>query len=246
MIDIHCHILPGVDDGSVDEEESLRMGEFAESCGVTDIILTPHCNIPGSYGNYLCPAYDTAVGDLRALFSAHGLKLRLHRGMEVFGTDDVASLLDRDAVLTLASSRYMLVEFDFADDMWRVKDVLESLMRRGVVPVIAHPERYYPVNDDIYFALDWVEMGCLLQLNRTSILGLDTRAAHRTANELIRMGAAHFVATDAHGTGTRCTDLVDAYEYLEKRYSKSTAELLTVENPRRVLENKPIETRRRH
>ena len=130
--------------------------------------------------------------------------------------------------------------------MWRVRDVLLALQSRGVTPVIAHPERYYPVNDDICFALDWVDMGCLLQLNRTSILGLDTSAAERTALELIRLGAAHFVATDAHDTRIRCTELSDAYDFLEKRFSKSTAELLTVENPRRILQNKRIEMRLRH
>ena len=246
MIDIHCHILPGVDDGAADREESLRMGEYAEACGVTDIIVTPHCNIPGSYGNYMGKGYDAAITALRELFKAHGLKLRLHRGMEVFGTDDLVRLIDGDLVITLAASRYMLVEFDFDDDMWRVRDVLLALQSRGVTPVIAHPERYYPVNDDICFALDWVDMGCLLQLNRTSILGLDTSAAERTALELIRLGAAHFVATDAHDTRIRCTELSDAYDFLEKRFSKSTAELLTVENPRRILENKRIEMRLRH
>lgn len=243
MIDIHCHILPGIDDGAAHTEESLRMGEYAEAYGVTDIIVTPHCNIPGSYGNYMGQWYDSSIASLRALFEAHGLKLRLHRGMEVFGTDDIASLIDRDAVITLAASRYMLVEFDFDDDMWRVRDVLLALQSRGVTPIIAHPERYYAVNDDIDFALDWVDMGCLLQINRTSILGLDSASAERTAMELIRLGAAHFVASDAHGTNTRCTELIDAYEFIERRFSKRAAELLTVGNPRRVLENKQIEYR---
>ena len=240
MIDLHCHIIPGVDDGSADPYESLRMGEAAVSCGVTDIIVTPHCNIPGSYGNYMGPWYDRAIGELRTLFKEHGVGLRLHRGMEVFGTDNIGDLIDQDDVITLAASRYMLVEFDFDDDMWRVRDVLRDIKRRGITPIIAHPERYYAVNDDIQFALDWVDMGCLLQLNRTSVLGLDTREAAYTARRLLELGAAHFIASDAHGTFMRSTELIDAYDYVSETVSKEAAELLTSENPRRVLENRPV------
>jgi protein-tyrosine phosphatase len=240
MIDIHCHIIPGVDDGSSDPRESLRMGEAAAACGVTDIIVTPHCNIPGLYGNYMGPAYDRAMGALRAFFSAQGVELKLHRGMEVFGTDNIGDLIDQDDVITLASSRYMLVEFAFDDDMWRVRDVIRDIQRRGITPIIAHPERYYAVNDDIQFALDWAEMGCLLQLNRTSLLGLDTREAADTSRRLLFLGAAHFVASDAHGTFTRSTELIDAYDYVRERISREAADILMEENPRRIIENRPM------
>lgn len=240
MIDIHCHIIPGVDDGASDPLESLQMGETAEASGVTDIIVTPHCNIPGSYGNYCGPAYDRAIGSLRALFKEHGLSLRLHRGMEVFGTDDIGDLIDQDDVITLAASRYMLVEFDFNDDMWRVRRVLLDIMRRGITPVIAHPERYYAVNDDIQFALDWVDMGCLLQVNRTSLLGLDSSDAANTSRALLDLGAVHFAATDAHSSFTRSTDLIDAFEFISERVSEEAARILTFENPLRVIQNRSI------
>ena len=168
MIDIHCHIIPGVDDGSSDFAESLAMGETAAACGVTDIIVTPHCNIPDLYGNYYGRSYERAFDGLCGLFADKHIDVRLHRGMEVFGTDDIGRLYDEGEVITLAGSRYMLVEFDFGDDAWRVRDVLLQLLRRGISPIVAHPERYDMVQYDLQFALDWVSMGCLLQLNRRS------------------------------------------------------------------------------
>ena len=240
MIDIHCHIIPGVDDGSEDAAESIAMGENAQACGVTDIIVTPHCNIPGEYGNYRGEGYERAFARLCGLFERNDISVRLHRGMEVFGTDDVPELFDRKRIMTLADSRYMLIEFPFDDDMWRVRDVLSALLRRGVTPIVAHPERYYAVNDDIGFALDWADMGCLLQLNRTSLIGPPAYPETRTSRALLEMGAAHFVATDAHGVLSRTTSLIDAYEFVSKRFSPEWADILMTENPRRVLEDKRI------
>ena len=240
MIDIHCHIVPGVDDGSEDFAESIGMGEAAASCGVTDIIVTPHCNIPDMFDNYAGPGYERAFKGLEALFSDNNIRIKLHRGMEVFGTDDIGRLIDEGMVLTMAGSRYMLVEFPFDDDMWRVRDVLYDIWRRSIVPIVAHPERYYAVQDDIQFALHWADMGCLLQLNRTSILAHPSAPEAQTAKRLLDLGAAHFVATDAHGVFSRTTEMLDVYEYISKRYSREWAEILTVENPRRLIENRRI------
>ena len=240
MVDIHCHIVPGVDDGSGDFAESIRMGEVAAACGVTDIIVTPHCNIPGSYENYYGKWYEKEFSDLCSLFDENGVKLKLHRGMEVFGTDNVGELFDRDMIITMADSRYMLVEFDFGDDMWRVRDVLYSLMDRDIVPIVAHPERYYPVQDDIQFALDWVKMGCKLQINRTSVIASRQDPAARTSHALLNAGAVSFIATDAHSVFSRTTALIDAYNYVAERYSEEWAEILLVENPMRVIENEKL------
>ncbi len=240
MIDIHCHIIPGVDDGAYDREESLIMGRMAEACGVTDIIVTPHCNIPRGFFNFCGHDYDAAVGSLRRAFGEAGINLRLHRGMEVFGMDDTAGMLDDDSIITLAASKYLLIEFAFDDDMWRVRDVLRSLLRRGITPIVAHPERYYPVMDDLRFALDWVDMGCLLQLNRTSLLYGPDEPEAAAAFELLELRAAHFIATDAHDTTYRTTELVDAYDLISEKYSPEWAWLLMQENPRRVLENEEV------
>lgn len=240
MIDIHCHILPGMDDGSEDEAESLAMAETAAACGVTDVIVTPHCNIPGEYSNYAGPRWEAAFSAFERLIVKHCIRLRLHRGMEVFGTDDVGWLLDEGKLMTLADSRYLLIEFPFDDDMWRVREVLREVQRRGLTPIVAHPERYFAVNDDIGFALDWADMGCLLQLNRTSLIGPAEAPETRTSRELLSLGAAHFVATDAHGIFSRTTELDSAYDFVARRYSPEWADLLMNENPRRILKDQRI------
>ena len=240
MIDIHCHIVPGVDDGSADFAESISMGETAAACGVTDIIVTPHCNIPGSYGNYYGAGYEEAFAELKALFSEKQIELKLHKGMEVFGTDDVGMLYENGRIITLAGSRYMLVEFDFQDDAWRVRDVLLQLLRRGVAPVVAHPERYDMVQYDLQFALDWIGMGCLLQINRTSLLGEPHSPAAAAAERLLSLGAVHAVATDAHGVFTRTTELIDAFDHIAGSYSEEWASTLLKETPRRIIENRRV------
>lgn len=240
MIDIHCHIMPGVDDGASDFAETVSMADTARICGVTDIIVTPHCNVPNSYANYYGDEYRGAFSALEAILKEHGVKMTLHQGMEVFATNDIAALYERGDVITLAGSRYMLVEFDFDDDAWRVKDVLESLSAKGVVPIIAHPERYFMVQDDPQFAIDWVGMGCLLQLNRTSIIGRMNESSTVVAHELLSVRAAHFVATDSHGVFSRTTELFDAYDLIAENYSERWAHILMEENPRRVIENKRV------
>ncbi len=240
MIDIHCHIIPEIDDGAADFAEAVAMGEAAHRGGVTDIIVTPHCNVPNMYSNYFDEGYANAFDSLAALFREYNVGIRLHRGMEVFGTDDVGKLYDCGFVTTLAGSRYMLVEFDFSDDAWRVREVLISLLQRGVVPVIAHPERYDMVKHDIQFAFDWANMGCLLQLNRRSIIGPWGDVEVDIAHELLRTRTAHFVATDAHGVFSRTTELIEAYDCIAEHYSEDWAILMTDENPRRVLENRRI------
>ena len=160
--------------------------------------------------------------------------------MEVFGTDDVARLYDTRSVITLAGSRYILVEFDFSDDAWRVREVLLQLLRRGLTPIIAHPERYDMVQYDIQFALDWADMGCLLQLNRTSLLGNANDPVNKTAYSLLELRAAHAIATDAHGVLSRTTDLFEAFDRIACTYGEEWAKLLTEENPRRILENRRV------
>lgn len=240
MIDIHCHIVPGIDDGSEDPAESLAMGEAAAACGVTDIIVTPHCNIPGEIAGYAGVGYESAFRGLCALFRENRIPITLHRGMEVFGTDDIGELIRAELVMTMADSRYMLVEFPFDDDMWRARDVLFEMWRHGVVPVIAHPERYYAVQDDPQFALDWVKMGCLLQINRTSLIAPSAAPERKAAIRLLDERAVHFAATDAHGVFARTTVLSDAYRAISARYGERTARLLTEDNPRRMIENRRI------
>ena len=114
MIDLHCHILPGVDDGSPDAETSLSMARHAAESGVTAIAVTPHCNLPGFRRNYRGPDYRRRLNDLRELLTQENIPLRLYSGAEVFADpSNIRTLIEQHELITLGGSRYLLVEFDF-------------------------------------------------------------------------------------------------------------------------------------
>lgn len=114
MIDLHCHILPGVDDGSPDAEISLSMARHAAESGVTAIAVTPHCNLPGFRRNYRGPDYRRQLNGLRELLTQENIPLRLYSGAEVFADpSNIRTLIEQQELLTLGGSRYLLVEFDF-------------------------------------------------------------------------------------------------------------------------------------
>ena len=208
MVDIHCHILPGVDDGSPSMEDSLQMARMAADSGVTDIIATPHCNLPG-YGpkNYRSAALRTGFSRLRQALEQEGIPLGIHPGAEVFCTPELDRLLDRRQLQTLGGGRYLLVEFYFDESAEFMEQCFRAIRRRGLVPVAAHPERYDAVQRDPYMVRRWFERGVVIQLNKGSILGRLGRRAQDTALWLLERGLAHAAASDAHRPTVRTTHM---------------------------------------
>ena len=230
MVDIHCHILPGVDDGSPSMEDSLEMARMAADSGVTDIIATPHCNLPGDGPkNYRSAALRTGFSRLRQALEQEGIPLGIHPGAEVFCTPELPELLDRRQLQTLGGGRYLLVEFYFDESAEFMEHCFHQIRTRGLTPVAAHPERYDAVQRDPYIIRRWFEGGVVIQLNKGSILGRLGRRAQDTALWLLERGLAHAAASDAHSPDVR-TPRMDLLKDL----------LLLEENPRRILEDRPL------
>jgi hypothetical protein len=197
MIDIHAHILPGVDDGSPSMEDSIEMARLALQSGVRAMIATPHCDLPGVH----CVAardIPLRVDLLTHALREAGLPLRIYPGMEIFGTPQTAERLKSGALCTLASSRYPLIEFPFADYGPEATDILHSVLRLGLRPIVAHPERYAYTQTQPQLLSVWVSMGCLLQINRGSLLGRFGERAETLAHRMLERGFVSFVASDAH------------------------------------------------
>ena len=171
MTDIHMHILPGFDDGARDIYESLEMADEAARDGVTDIVATPHCNVPGMSGNYRGSGYEERFSALKNAITQERIPVKLHKGMEVFATEGLTKLIRDEKVLTLAGSRYLLVEFDFGGDPEFADRILDGILSCGLVPVVAHAERYEFVRYDIETVERWRKKGCLIQLNKGSFTG---------------------------------------------------------------------------
>ena len=241
MIDIHCHIVYGVDDGSYSRNESLRMAAEAIESGITDIIATPHC-IPAMFENYVGPDYYAAFDRLYAALHDEGMDrdLTVHRGMEAFATPSTLAQFDRGALHCLGSSDYLLIECDFAEDPEFFSGILKGLLERRIRPVVAHPERYFFAHDDIRRLLDMVDMGCVLQLDTESITGAFGRKCRETAFALLDRGAAQLAASDAHDSDMRRPDMREAADIVADSFSPRYAQLLFDTNPRRILENRPL------
>lgn len=240
MTDIHAHILPALDDGSLDMVCSLEMAEIAVESGVEAMVATPHCNQRGYFENY---ASEELLGNFRTLqneLKRSDIPLRVYLGMEVFGTEDAAMLFCEGKLLTINGGRYMLTEFDFGADAYFMDRVLYSLRDAGCVPVVAHPERYEALQYSHSIVTKWLGDGMGIQINKGSLSGRFGRNARQLAYELLEQGLVSCIASDAHGTVQRTPDMSDIHEFLAVEYSPELARLLLKDNPNRIVQNRPL------
>ena len=240
MIDIHSHVLPGVDDGSQSMEDSLELLAQAAESGVPTLVATPHCNIPDEYDNYAGAEMEACFRELDRAREEAGIPLRLCRGMEVFATSELPDLLREGRVWTLNDTRYFLMEFAFTEDPFYCRKILRACEEAGFSPIIAHPERYFFVQDDPDLAFEWCVSGYGLQLNKGSILGRFGPESQRCARLLLEHGLAACVASDAHSPFQRSTHMGEINEFLMNEFGTDYCRLLLEENPSRILSGRDL------
>lgn len=240
MLDIHCHILHGLDDGSDNIEESVRMAKLAVEGGTKAIIVTPHSNIPESFQNYFGQFYVDKFRELNSRLKAEEIPLKIFPGHEIFAAGNFIELMKKKKLMTLNNSDYPLVEFAFTEHADSAYEKLRMLTAEGFTPIIAHPERYAFVVEDDFAPFRLKAMGCLLQINKGSLKGSFGREAYIAAHNIIGQELADFVASDAHSPYMRTPYLADAYEIISENYSEEYAELLLLTNPAKVLQNQKI------
>lgn len=227
-IDIHSHILPGIDDGARNMEISMQMLRMAEQEGISRIILTPHFK-PGHHN-----APPDKARELTALLQEK-TKIRLFLGNEVFYQRDAAELLDEGAVSTLAESRYVLAEFLPGERFEEIRNAAYQLLSGGYLPVIAHAERCRSLVRDRGRIGELIRLGAYIQVNAGSIMGKHGYEAKSFARKLLKEKMVHFVATDAHDTEKRAPMMRDCAEHLARKYGEAYARQLLVGNPEAVL-----------
>ena len=242
MIDIHCHILDGVDDGAYCLPESVEMARIALESGTRQMIATPHTNAPGmdfnAWGEKLTQKLDT----LNAAIRGAGISLTVLPGQEVYCAGNVLSFLRSGDVVTLNGSRYLLIEFDFYARSDVLLDECEALSAAGIVPVVAHPERYEALKENEQTVYRLKRRGCLLQLNAGSLFGAFGRTAQSVAHSLLSESLADFIASDAHSPYVRTPYMADAHEMVSGMYSPDYADLLFRENPDLLVRDREIGT----
>lgn len=235
MIDIHTHILPGLDDGAPDLETALEMATLSAESGVTAIAATPHYAVFGPQAQCTREAVLAAVAEFRQALTREHIPVKVFAGMEIFGTPQIPELLSDGVLMGLADTRYPLIEFPFHDYAAQATELLDALCRDGWCPVVAHPERYTYIQEDPALLNLWTQMGCLLQINKGSLLG---RFGHREAQlayALVQRGFAFAVASDAHSSAYRTTWMGQVHSLLADHFSPATAHTLMTSNPRRLL-----------
>lgn len=234
MIDLHSHILPELDDGSQSLEESLAMARMAVQSGVTVMAATPHCIDDRAEQVY------SAWHLLREALHDTGIPLKVCLGMEIFGTADTVRLLRAGRLFPLNGSQYPLIEFSFRSTGEEETQILYQVLRAGYRPLVAHPERYGYVRENPELINLWTKMGCLLQINRGSLLGRFGPGAQRMAAELVERGFVTAVATDAHSLRVRTPWMKDIQTLLSQEYSPQLARKLLLQNPQHILRNEPL------
>ena len=240
MIDLHCHILPGLDDGARTEDDTLEMARIAVQSGTTEIVCTPHCSTDDPYLPDRLRSILSATARMNNLLTFEDVPLVLHSGMELLCVTSPDPLLAQGEFLTIAGSRYLLIEFPFDIRSAAISDAAETVASAGLVPVIAHPERYYCVQWTPELLPDWVEQGWLIQLNRGSVTGGFGPEVRTAAEWILRRELAHLVASDAHSPEYRTPDLSEGYRWVARNCSPDYAELLFQENPQRVLDDRTV------
>lgn len=240
MLDIHCHIAYGSDDGAESPEVALMMIELAAQCGTKGIAVTPHSNVPGSFRNYFAEGISDKLINLRRMASENGLNVQLFSGQEIYMTDNVPYLLESGRLVTLNGTQYPLVEFDFGEKQESVISKLDRLLAAGYTPVVAHPERYEFVMEDESAAIRLRSMGCILQVNKGSIEGHFGEMPFRTVHSILHQQLADVAASDAHSPYMRTPDMRKAHEIVSNEVSFEYAELLFNKNPARILQGKEI------
>ena len=234
MIDIHCHILPNVDDGSKSLDETRDLLYMAKSEGISDVVITPHFSKPDGF-IVNADTLNTLFEELKN--NCKDIGVNLYLGNELMIDKSLDDLLTDSKILSLNGSRYVLVEFPFGGYKREFDDYLMNIALSGYKIIIAHPERYkWAVDNPDNYIDRWIDNGYFIQCNNGFV---DNSIQRKFVFKLIENQKIHFIASDAHNKN-RPLSLEEAYKLIAKKFDEEVSKVLFIENPSRLLENKEI------
>lgn len=222
LVDLHCHILPGVDDGAKDLPMALNMARAAVEQGISHILLTPH-HMDGEYTNHKIDVLRKTSSFQKALDESE-IPLIVFPGQEVHLTGDLITALNDDDILFMdEGGKYLLLELPHSGIPEYTEDMIFELQTRGITPVIAHPERNHGFQKDPDRLYDFVTRGCLTQLTCSSYLGVFGDNVEKLTAKIIRSGMGFAFSSDAHNFKGRRFLMREAFNKLEQRAGKDVA-----------------------
>jgi Capsular polysaccharide biosynthesis protein len=237
MMDIHTHILPGVDDGAGTIEVTSAMLAIALNDGITDMVATPHADLRYKFD------FDHCRQELARVRSFCPQAPRLHLGCELHLTpENLDQAVRRPESFTLNGKGCVLLELADGLRPAAVDSAVHLLVEAGLRPIIAHPERNAYIQKNLSYAASLVAAGCYLQLTAQSLGGSFGHSAREASSHILKRQLAHFVASDAHGSEHRRPLLASAHADVSRHYGKAAAHMLFVDNPRAAISGSVIQT----
>jgi protein-tyrosine phosphatase len=235
MVDIHCHILPGIDDGPESWEMTAEMCHIAAQDGITHIVATPHCNDDFLYDR---DRYEELLGEL---YDTAEARLGFSIGCDFhFSHENICDALAHPRRYTIGESQYLLVEFSDLNIPPGAKQDLLSLSGSGIVPIITHPERNDVLLRKPELVIEMVEQGCLVQVTANAVTGFWGNRSQKMAKWLLMREAVHVVASDAHDPRYRKPVLSEARAAIAGLAGDEVADALVTHNPAAIVDGKSL------
>lgn len=237
IFDIHCHILPGVDDGAKTAGSTKRMLKMASEEGIDAIVATPH---------FTCGMDVEKVQEIKDLYVAvrkwwkqKEPSKELYLGNELMYSEGLVQALEEGIAMTMNDTRYVLVEFPVYVELTYVQKAIQRLQYAGYIPIIAHIERYKYLQDRKKIQ-ELVDMKVYIQVNVSSIIGSHGLMTQHRIMSYIKGGLVHFIATDAHGSKARPPEIKQCVQYLEKKLGAAKVHQILEENPAKMLRGEEL------
>ncbi|TVQ30050.1 MAG: protein-tyrosine phosphatase [Wenzhouxiangella sp.] len=228
--DLHCHILPGIDDGAKDLAQSLAMARLAVEDGIKTTVVTPH-HLNGVYLNHAADIL-AALANLREALIAEGIPLKLLPGCELHLVPELPEQLAAGEAMTLGNhGKAVLVELPVHTVPMGADHIIEQILSQGLTPIIAHPERNSQLRQDPELLAEWVSMGCLGQVTAQSCTGMFGPQVQTSAREMISRSLIHIIASDAHRDRRRIPEISKGEAQVARWTNERTARLLAREYP---------------
>lgn len=235
FVDIHCHILPGIDDGARTIEESLALAREAAANGVSDIIATPHLN--RELFIFSIEDAKAAFEKLQAAITAEQIPITLHLGAEVKAAPNIPEGVKSGTIPTLAGSDYLLLEFPFDSVPPFARELVFQIQLAGITPILAHPERNARFQRDPSLLESYLSAGCLTQINSTSLTGHLGRSSQKAAIAFLTNKWVNMIGSDGHKAGGRGVNFKEALSVAAKQVGMEEALKMVLDNPRRILDS---------
>lgn len=236
MVDLHCHILPGIDDGARAVEDSINLLKEEQRQGVDSIMFTPHFNFDRTNVESFCKRRQQSMQALAVSLKEHNINISLKVGAEIYFS---VKLMEEDIdPLCFGNSNYILIEFPVNSKPYGLESTMDSLIRRGYIPILAHVERYPYFSENVHMLYKLVMKGCLAQINAGTII------KHSSASSLfmkyIKWEMVHIISSDCHSMKKRPPNMQEAFSIIDKKLGSSYKEWL-IKNSRDIFADKYID-----